>query len=259
MQIYALENGRLVAAPYAEKRKNYTCPECRASVRVRGGDIRQSHYFHLQGKSTCRLSQKGAIHLRLQKFVHYLFENEAEMEMPFPEIGRIADVACPRSKKIFEIQYSPITLEEARQRCIDYESLGYSMIWILHDHTFNEAKVGPAELYLRTKVCYFTNMDEEGNGTIYDVFDEVRGKKRTSLENGFRSVDLRISKSLPPFRWPRQLIYRAGTWPFYHEGDCLDAALKNLLRARQANQSFFERFKDLYMGILHMLLERSSK
>lgn len=259
MQIYALEKNRLIAAPYAERKKDYLCPECRGEVRVKGGDIRQSHFFHLKSTKSCKLSQKGLIHLRIQKFICYLFDEEAEMEKTFPTIGRIADVACPISKKIYEIQYSPITLEEAKQRCEDYESLGYTIIWILHDHTFKQEKIGAAERYLRTKTCYYTDMDEEGKGHIYDVLDSVRGKSREELYEFYEIVNLRKCSPTPKCSWPLEIEARGNAWPLYHEGDYLDLALKKKLPRPESTASFTKELKEWYMGALHMLLERSCK
>ncbi|NGX38341.1 MAG: hypothetical protein K1000chlam2_01514 [Chlamydiae bacterium] len=259
MQVYALDENRLISTLRAEKGADYRCPECLATIRLRSGDVRQSHFFHLKTNSACRQSQKGLIHLRLQRYVKYLFDDDAEMEKAFPSIGRIADIAAVKSYKIVEIQYSPMTLEEAKARCHDYESLGYTMIWILHDHTFNKKKVRPVEQFLRTKTCYFSNMDVEGNGIIYDQLEQIDHKKRI-LVGPKQPVNLRISKPLPPFRWPRELAQRAQTWPLCHEGDLLALALKGkpLLKPIPP-QKLLLRLKDAYVTGLYQALERSSR
>ena len=163
------------------------------------------------------------------------------------------------SRKIFEIQYSPISLEEAMQRCEDYESLGYHIIWILHADTFEQEKVGAAERFLRTKTCYYSDMDADGNGHIYDRFDLIHGKTRVDFSDMVQIVDLRKCFSVPQFNWPKELVDRGKTWPLYHEGDYLDSALKNQLAKIPIPHTFFETVKDTYLGILHMLLERSVK
>ncbi|MEM8728221.1 MAG: competence protein CoiA family protein, partial [Chlamydiota bacterium] len=65
------------------------------------------------------------------------------LEKSFPEIHRIADVVYPPKKIIYEIQYSPITLKEVQQRNRDYATLGYTVIWILHDRHFNRKILSP--------------------------------------------------------------------------------------------------------------------
>ena len=50
------------------------------------------------------------------------------LEKSFPEIHRIADVAFPSKKIVYEIQYSPISLKEVQKRNRDYTSLGYTRL-----------------------------------------------------------------------------------------------------------------------------------
>lgn len=257
MQVYAFDENRPLLAAKAEKGKNYYCPECQGIVRLRRGNERQPHFFHLKLKSSCRLSQKGAIHLQLQYFVKNLFES-AEMEKQFPQIGRIADVADCENKIIFEIQYSPMSLEEAKERCQDYESLGYQVVWILHDRTYNQKKITATERFLRTKTCYFSNMDGEGKGLIYDQLEDIRGKRRRrSVEQ--LGVDLKQLLPLPQSQWPKELQQRAQTWPLYCAGDLIDLSLKNKFVFRKHSTKPLLLLKEMYLTFLHMCLLRSSK
>ncbi|HSX12292.1 MAG TPA: competence protein CoiA family protein [Rhabdochlamydiaceae bacterium] len=195
MQLYAISQKNLILASRAEKGKDYLCPECKAPLRVRGGQERQLHFFHLSANPHCKQHQKGVIHLKLQLYLQSLLkEEDAQMEYSFPQIGRIADIACLNSKRIFEIQYSPISLEEAAARTKDYQSLGFQLIWLLHDHQFNKRKVTAAELFLRKGACYFTDFDENGIGIIYDQFEVVRRGRR--LFRG-KPTPVDLSKSLP--------------------------------------------------------------
>lgn len=262
MQTYASQGNHLLSAFEAEKRKNYYCPECGGLVRVRGGDQRQPHFFHLRLAPSCRQSQKGLIHLRMQHFIHSLLQKEEPViEKIFPEIGRIADVACLKTKKIFEIQYSPMSLEEAKARCHDYEGIGFQVIWILHDHTFNKKRVSSSEQFLRTKTCYFSNMDEKGQGIIYDQFDTFLGRRRT-LKGGAKKIDLTQPKLWPPCsRWPFSFVEkRAKSWPLYHEGDLGDLALKGALSSQMEKALPKKNFlKEAYLTWFYRLLERSSR
>jgi len=258
---FGTDQNALVSALHAEKRKDYICPECSFPVRVKGGKHRQSHFFHVESNPTCRQAQKGPIHLRLQSFIKYLLADEgAVMEKNFSEIHRIADVACMNTKKVFEIQYSPMPLEEAKQRCRDYETLGYQVIWILHDHYYNQKKIRPPEPYLRKKTCYFSNMDEEGNGMIYDQLEEISGKRRRLKSDSVR-VNLRKSHPSPPFL--RHLYLQNRTGPLYHEGDLVDSFLKKdpsfYYLEQTIKRNFVTRLQEAYFIVLYKLLERSSR
>ncbi len=257
MQVYAFDENRPLLAAEADKGINYCCPECRGIVRLRRGEQRQPHFFHLKLNPTCRLSQKGMIHLQLQYFVKNLFES-AEMEKSFPEIGRIADVADDQSKTIFEIQFSPMSLDEAKARCRDYESLGYEVVWILHDQTYNQKQITSTERFLRTKTCYFSNMDSKGKGAIYDQHEEIRGKQRRSKSRPLQ-VDLRGLQPLPQVQWPIQLKQRAQTWPLYCDGDLIDLILKGKFSFAKRRTQRLIRIKEFYLTCLHELLSRSSR
>ncbi|MBS0628665.1 MAG: hypothetical protein JSS30_00395 [Verrucomicrobia bacterium] len=257
MQVYAIDEKELLFAAEAVKGKNYSCPECRGVVRLRRGEQRQPHFFHLKLNPSCRLSKKGMIHLQLQIFIKNLFEL-AEMEKPFPEIGRIADVADVVNKRIFEIQFSPMSLDEAKARCDDYEGLGYQVIWILHDQTYNQKQISPSERFLRTKTCYFSNMDVRGKGVIYDQFEQIRGKRRWRKADPL-PVDLRGLQPLPKAKWPVVVEQRGQTWPLYCEGDLFDLILKEKFSFIKQKFNLVIRLREFYLTCLHELLARSSR
>ncbi len=250
MQIFALDENRPIQALGAMKGKNYICPECGELVRLKAGKRRVTHFFHPKRNPKCLLAQKGLIHLRLQRFIQYLFDDEgAEIEKAFPSIGRIADVACIKSKRIYEIQYSPMTLEEAKARCNDYESIGFQVIWILHDATYNRRKMRPVEQFLLSKNCYYANMDTEGNGMIYDQLS-LYGK---------RPINLRKCHCLPDHGWPNPLFTRGQNWSYYHEGDFFDLALRGQFPKQSTKRPPLVSLRQSYLKLLYMLLKRSCK
>lgn len=167
------------------------------------------------------------------------------MEVIFPSIGRIADVASLSTKTVYEIQYSPMSLGEAQARCEDYESQGYTVVWILHEHTF-KGRLRPVERFLRSKICYYTNMDEKGVGTIHDSGHPVNLQIRTPIQEQ---------------TWPQELQNRAISWPFYHEGDLFDLAQKGKIRKRgePSRAPLLKRLKNLYLTLLHIALDKSSR
>ena len=178
MQLFAFEHTHLVSSTNAVKGKDYLCPECAQTLRVRKGDIRCAHFYHLRLSPTCRQSGKSVIHLQTQLYVASQFpKKEVFLEKPFPSIRRIADVVWNRI--IFEIQCSPISLEEIRGRYKDYESLGYALIWIFHTKTFNRIILSAAENYARKKRAFYTNIDRNGNGFIFHQKEKlVRGQRK---------------------------------------------------------------------------------
>lgn len=170
MQIFALDNeGNPIEAALALRHTDYTCLECGARLRVRRSLFLVTHYYHYQSSPTCSQRKKTAAHLNLQLRLQALLN--ARMEVPFPQISRIADVV--HGNTVFEIQISPISKEEVEARINDYRSLNLKVVWILYDKTFNQTFVTPAEHFLQHHPHYYTD------GThIYDQISLVRKRQR---------------------------------------------------------------------------------
>lgn len=243
MQLSALDGASIISAPRAEKGKNYLCPECRAPLRIRSGPHRQIHFYHPVKPKNCRQHQKSEEHLQLQLKLLDLIggaEEKKQIECPFPEIGRIADVAWHTRKIIFEIQCSPISLEEVKQRNRDYQGVGYEVIWILHEKKFNKHFLSAAESYLRLTLCYFTNIDQKGNGIVYDQFEVFKAGRRL-----FKGPPLNISPtqlsrlpsiSSPDLALPEALLVRLSQWKYYAQGDLLHRLLQEGNLSQTANK-----------------------
>jgi competence protein CoiA len=236
VQLYANdEQGHLVWAGRAAKQCNYFCLECGSLVRLRGGLHRQNHFFHLEPQRSCHQSGKSMRHLQVQCALQRLLpQGEAQLEQPFPAINRIADVVWFPHRFIFEIQCSPISLEELEQRNLDYQKIGYQVIWIFHDQQFNRRRISAAEQAMRGLPHYFTNIDAEGNGFIYDQYDlSVRGVRRERLPP--LPVDLsrphyltvnecsQIRDSSVPL--PKVVTERLQRCQYYFEGDLVSCSL----------------------------------
>lgn len=229
MQFYALEGDLPILAAHALRHKEYRCPECKGTVLVRKGAQREPHFYHPTVPAHCLQHKKSLTHLRIQWIIHQLFPSgEAKMERPFPEIGRIADVVWERGKIVFEVQYSAITLQEARSRCHDYLSAGFTPIWILHEKQFNKRKLSASEELLRKTGAYYTNIDEKGHGEIYDQFDIcLRGRKLFSgplLKIDLKKPYLAAPRGKSEKTLPQAILNRQG--PLYFAGDLLDHFLK---------------------------------
>lgn len=191
MQIYALDNtGSLISAIHAQKKASYLCPECACPLRLRGGDLRRLHFYHLDLAPSCRLNGKSETHLAIQSHLQTLFgEQDCLLEKRFPTIQRIADCYSPSKKIVYEIQCSPISAEEVKKRMRDYASLGFKVIWILHDKQFNRNIVSAAEAFLLAHTFVYTNFNNKGMGTFYQMSFKVKGGIR--IENSHKKpVDL---------------------------------------------------------------------
>lgn len=165
-----------------------------------------------------------------KKILHLLPEGETRMEKRFPAIHRIADIAWLPQRIIFEVQCSPISLSEIKARKKDYASLGYTLVWILHDRRFNRKWPTIAELFARSGPCYFTN----GNH-FYDQVEIVKGRHRL-----YRGPPLSINLSAP--------LKKKNC--LYFSGDAFD---------REAKPPEFSKPRNFYIRLLDALMSRYSE
>ncbi|MCE5316355.1 MAG: hypothetical protein LLG04_03200 [Parachlamydia sp.] len=255
MQLFALDqDNHPVAARHASKKRDYICLECQAAVRCRSGPHRQAHFFHLKPSATCKLSGKGIEHLQVQCRLRQLLpEGECFLEHRFPELGRIADVAWLPRRLIFEIQCSPISSEEIAARNRDYASLGFQVIWILHDKRYNQRRVSEAEQGLKDQMHYYTNIDAEDKGQIYDQYETCTGSFRLK-----RSLPVAVDLSQP--KENRERLFRPN-WPLHFAGDLVDRQFRPSLQKETLSLagSLFKWLLGWYDQFLQTLLERSCK
>lgn len=235
MQISAIGNdGALVFALHAVKQKDYHCLECHEPVRVRLSVRRKAHFFHTHPNRRCSLHAKGMPHLICQvNLKNALPEGESEIECRFPLISRIADVAWHARKIVYEIQYSPISAEEVLGRTSAYQSIGYQVVWILSDRRFNQFALSAAEDALLKLPHYYTNMDENGIGFIYDQFSCIQKGLRI-----YRLQQLPIDPTCPYAigkdmmegfsQIHGKIIERASFWKMGFVGDLFDRLMKTL-------------------------------
>lgn len=272
MQLYALDSKEnLIQARKAEKQKDYFCLECGDCVRVRGGFHRQKHFFHSQPTTYCKQNGKSMQHLQVQCFVQQIFPNgEIVLEQRFPTINRIADAVWASEKIIFEVQCSPISAEEIRERNRNYSSLGYKVVWILHDLYYNRKRLNGAELHLISHPHYFTNINKEGKGIIYDQFNIPFAGLRKKFFEKLRIDLTTLLKHEKIDRLPLQLQKRLQTWDFHFEGDLLDICKRDanfvdkLLQFEAENtpqraKTSLERWAIPYKMVLRFFLEKACK
>ncbi len=274
MQFFALDDNESILAQEALRHKNYLCPECFHPLRLREGPHRRAHFYHLKENLLCRQHKKSLTHLTLQlHFFDSLPKGEIFLEHSFPEIGRIADVFWKPKNIVFEVQCSPMSLNEAMARCKDYAKLGIKLVWILHQKRFNKRKMSSAEEFLRSHTnCYFTSMDEKGVGIIYDQF-EVRQNKRRLFFGKPLKIDFlqpNLFLSLPErIETPQLIKERINKWPLFFPGDLTSYHLNqedftSLLNIEKrfnpsAKYPLWQLIKKSYKTLFHILLEKASQ
>lgn len=247
---------QLIHISKASKQTDYRCHECGQVVRMRSGLHRQPHYFHLQSNDKCKQHGKGMVHLALQNWIQTkLPEGEVHLEYRFDKIGRIADVVWIRQQLIFEIQCSPITAAEVESRNRDYASVGFQVVWILHDQRYNKKRLTAAEHYLQGLPHYFSNINIEGNGIIYDHLAIVDKGKRLMQLPQF-SIDLTQIKDVvkPSKRFfrkkkiPKQLLCRLNNFQKCFSGDIIDSYFTKAEDGCVIDQFFQKHFHSVHQN-----------
>lgn len=224
MQVYAFdEHQKRIFIEDAKTAHNYLCIECGEPVRARCGTHRQHHFYHLHPQGVCKLKGKSVEHILIQQLLQHNLDASCEQEVPFKEINRIADVVWFSQKIVLEVQCSPITKEEVAARIRDYESVGFKVIWILYDATFNQFKTSAAEAFLEHHTHYFSDTE-----IIYDLCP-VRHyglchQTFLKTEVSIAKLQERTLKCQTHELLPAAMIKRFNSWRCFAKGDLLDLA-----------------------------------
>lgn len=247
MQLFAwTEKQEIVEAGVAERKKDYVCMECGGSVRIRQGEFRRAHFYHYRETPGCRQAGKSLEHLQTQLFLKKNLTGEIFLEKRFESINRIADVVWEEKKIIFEVQCSPILAQEVAARNSDYLSCGYRVIWVLHEKRYGGQRMTSAEHFLQQSTHYYTNMDADGNGWIYD---RIWGySQKVAVEFILLPIQ-RLSKTPFPLR------LRAAKWTYRLKGDLFDAVFETSSRKKT---TVLQRIGRFYRILLQTALEKAS-
>lgn len=210
------KEGETLSISEANRGEEYLCPACNSSLGVRQGLRRVPHFYHRTLRH-CHLSLKSAEHLQSQLFLQKNLPDTVTLEKSFPSIRRIADVVWETKKMILEVQCSPISLGEVKRRIHDYGKLGYQVLFLLHDKTFNRPSLSQAEQYLREQTCYFLNINRRGHGYIYDQTEILSGNRRLTRS---RPILVRVNeldkpnkpRNLSPPPPPKKLLHNYTEW-----------------------------------------------
>jgi hypothetical protein len=236
MQRYALTSDNdTILAHEALPQVDYCCPECRGILRVKKGEERVTHFFHLSENINCRLRFKNTLHSSVQKWlIEKLGQDNCTEECFFPSIHRIADVAYHPQKVVFEVQLSPMTAQEMIERTEAYYRASWHVIWILHSHTFGRYEASELEEAISLIPHYFTDIGYRF-GRLYDESSFVRGNRRVFLGLPPRRIffdtveivprgPLAIQKyeRLPQLSFEQLLFQRKSFWSCHLKGDFID-------------------------------------
>lgn len=273
MQLYAFDGtGRKVFIATARPGQDYFCMECKGRMRLRRTLQRKSHFFHLTDeRQGCRHAGKSIFHIATQQAIQGAIGSAVcDQEVHFESIGRIADIAWHERKIVIEVQCSPISAQEVEERCRDYESVGWNVIWILHEKTFGRHVLSEAEFFLRNRTHYYTDINQNG-GRIYDRGARVLFPITIAVIEE-RSAWKGFSKGLQGKTVPSFVQDRVAMWQYSAQGDVLwharqeeikDSEWEELLRSQKAPTTRF-RIKRMFRAIRataealwHLLLERS--
>ncbi len=270
MQRYAItsKNDRIDAID-ASQQIDYFCPECSGIVRIKKGEQRQAHFFHLSDGIPCRLRFKNSLHKAVQAWlIEKLQPEDCAEECFFPEITRIADVAYHKKQIVFEVQLSPISAKVALERTFDYYRIGWHVIWILHAHTFGRHEASPFEGALESIPHYFTDIGYKG-GRLWDEGSYVHNNRRVyfgippkrryienlSAEHIRQPVEL-SPKTKKHYSFSSLCIDRKNTWSCHLQGDLLEAIDTCDYQPRRSSLRF-EKLKRivyrLYFWYLHIV------
>jgi len=222
--------GRVLSARESVRGTDYFCLECGSPVRLRLGEERRAHFYHTEPREDCRESGKSLEHLMTQFHIQKAFPG-AILERRFPEVARIADVALMKEKLIFEIQCSQMTAVEAIARTRDYNSLGFTVIWVLHTKTFLKQKATAFESSLG--IHYFTDIDDMGEGDVFDIFAPIQKGYREKHSKRF-PIELCFQKNLYQF-FRRE-------WQISFSGDILSHLMQKSLDEETRGSIFHHLF-----------------
>lgn len=226
MALYARGPKGYIFCKDALKEKTYSCIECGSPLKLRPGRY-FPHFYHVTQSKTCRLHSKSEDHLIVQLQLKKILSGEIiDLEKPFLNINRVADLVWERRKLIFEIQCSTLNFTEIDQRIFDYAQKGYNVIWLLDDRVFNRKNLLFLEERARLKGAYFFKFSKL-RSFFYDQFELFYKDKRVKKGKPLL-IDLKYPKQppkqTPSSKIPLFLSQRIAMCRIYFAKDLIDRA-----------------------------------
>lgn len=165
MSRYALSCGIFVDAVAADPLGSFSCSECGGPLHLRRARGRIAHFVHMRATPACRLYSRAARHLEMQLSLKNWIP-ALEVECPFPDICRIADLYWRQEKIVFEIQCSRLTEPQVTSRIADYGKLGIRVVWLLDDRLFFKRAYKEGEQEMR-RAGYYVSLPLR----VYDAWE----------------------------------------------------------------------------------------
>jgi competence CoiA-like predicted nuclease len=121
----------------------YVCKHCGQPLRPRFPLRRRWHFYHVQGASACpygageseehRWLKCQLVEQWSRRYKIPLERFRLEHPLAVGDGGRVADVYLEHGgrRRVFEVQLSPLPLEELKRRTLDYDDAGLEVYWVL--------------------------------------------------------------------------------------------------------------------------------
>lgn len=184
-----------------DKKEKYHCPACQGKLRLKQGQIMQSHFAHVSLDDCHYMSEnESAQHLELKATCYrWLKKNakEVAIENYLPQIQQIADVWVENHLAL-EIQCSSLSVTRLQERTQAYHHAGYQVLWLLGK-----------DLWLKERL---TSLHKQ-----FLSFSQNRGFHLWELDDAKKELRLRY---LIHEDWHGKVQCLTQTFPF-EEGDLL--------------------------------------
>jgi competence CoiA-like predicted nuclease len=138
-------NHNSIMAWKADGQENYFCPECGGLVILKHGLLVCPHFAHKS--ETCGYGVgESKRHIEMKYQIAMIFQHfSMDVEVRLLAGKRRADVVLLDQKVVIECQASSISLQELLERTRDYNSIGYSLLWVFDGKRLDKPRV-PAEI-----------------------------------------------------------------------------------------------------------------
>lgn len=158
--LIALRDETRIEAWVAQKGPAYVCPNCRAPVILRKGEIVTHNFAHKPPVTCSWATGETQAHLKAKKALHDAMtarglRAEVECEVLSTEGDRRADVLVwgrkGNSRVAFEVQHQPLDYPAIERRTRAYMAAGVPVVWVslIKAEALAEAKTTPAGLVIR--------------------------------------------------------------------------------------------------------------
>lgn len=113
--------------------RQFYCPVCRSSVRLKSGKIMRPHFAHISLQSCHWFHEKESrehLELKAELFKSLSRKSDVSIEYFIPELNQIADLMVDE-KLAIEVQCSSLSYERLKERTQAYQKYDYHVVWLL--------------------------------------------------------------------------------------------------------------------------------